>query len=152
MYSSLGLEFHRLGYSGKAEIALGKAQAYLKMPDVEASTSTRLQWHLVYAEYLVGIDNLAKSLEYFNAAGELVENDDEIAADKRTGAKIARKVKVNRMISNAAYVSGLLAFERVRLNIPRLLVITEFFVGRYQRSSPSCKALHSSKQPCESHA
>ncbi|KAI5795625.1 peptidase family C50-domain-containing protein [Geopyxis carbonaria] len=112
VYSSLGLEFHRLGYSGKAGVALGKAQAYLKMPDVEISTPTRLKWHLAYTEYLIGINNLTKSLESFQAAGELVEQDDKFAADKRARGTIAWKIKVNRIISDAAYVSGLLAFER----------------------------------------
>jgi separase len=55
---ALGLQFLRLGYTGKAGLALAKAET-LVAPQT-ASTESRLRWHIVYAEYLARIGNIAK--------------------------------------------------------------------------------------------
>jgi separase len=54
---TLGLQFLRLGYSGKAGLAFAKAELLL---DATVSIETKLQWHIGYAEYLLGIGNALK--------------------------------------------------------------------------------------------
>jgi separase len=56
--SALGLQYLRLGYSGKAGLSLAKAQGY--MEKVGGSSQAKLQWHLAYAEYLVELGNVDK--------------------------------------------------------------------------------------------
>jgi separase len=53
-----GLQFLRLGYSGKAGLAFAKAEVLLSSKI--ASTESRLIWHLAYAEYLLKIGNISK--------------------------------------------------------------------------------------------
>jgi separase len=103
-----------MGYSGKAGMSLGKAQDWLKKMPEEVSTATQLQWHLAYTEYLVTIGNLDKGLQYFNAASNIAERDEELLAAKNSGAKVAKRVRVNRIIADAAYITSLIAFETVR--------------------------------------
>jgi separase len=55
---ALGLLLLRLGYSGKAGLALAKADPLVSNQNV--STDAKLQWHLSYAEYLVHIGNTSK--------------------------------------------------------------------------------------------
>lgn len=56
--SQRALQYNRLGYSGKAGYLLAHAQHYVEKYDVACQMSISLQ--LVYAEYLVGVGNLAK--------------------------------------------------------------------------------------------
>jgi len=56
--SDLGLQYSRLGYSGKAGQALARAVKYMESYNV--STEIKLQWYLAYAEYLVEIGNFEK--------------------------------------------------------------------------------------------
>jgi separase len=56
--SELGLQYLRLGYSGKAGLALAKAEGYLEK--LGGSSQAKLQWHLAYAEYLVELGNIDK--------------------------------------------------------------------------------------------
>ena len=56
--SDTGLQFSRLGYSGKAGLALSRATRYVDSGD--GATEIRVRWHLAYAEYLVEIGNFEK--------------------------------------------------------------------------------------------
>lgn len=56
--SDLGLQYLRLGYSGRAGHALVRAVNYVETWDV--SIEVKLQWYLAYAEYLVEIGNSEK--------------------------------------------------------------------------------------------
>jgi separase len=53
-----GLQFLRLGYSGKGGLAFAKAEVLLSSK--MGSTESRLIWHLGYAEYLLKIGNISK--------------------------------------------------------------------------------------------
>jgi separase len=55
---ALGLQFLRLGYTGKAGLSLAKAESLIKSKAV--STEATLQWHISYAEYLLTIGNNTK--------------------------------------------------------------------------------------------
>jgi separase len=54
----LALQYLRLGYSGKAGLTFAKVESLLQRED--ASTESKLQWHLGYAEYLLGLGNKQK--------------------------------------------------------------------------------------------
>lgn len=56
---ALGLQFLRLGYTGKAGLSLAKAEKLIT--DYKPSTEARLRWHVAYAEYLARIGNTAKA-------------------------------------------------------------------------------------------
>lgn len=56
--STLGLQFLRLGYTGKAGLAFAKAETCIS--NENTSTEAKLQWHLGYAEYLLQIGNAVK--------------------------------------------------------------------------------------------
>lgn len=60
VYTALGLQYLRLGYSGKAGVALDKAQSHSKRPG--ASYQAQIRYSLAHAEYLLSIGNLERGL------------------------------------------------------------------------------------------
>jgi separase len=56
--SALGLQFLRLGYSGKAGLSLAKAEILIQRQSV--SIESTLKWHTAYAEYLFRIGSTDK--------------------------------------------------------------------------------------------
>lgn len=60
----------------------------------------------------MNIGNLEKAEEYFLSASSLVNEDKELMSAKISGAKIAKRVKINRIIADAAYAMSLLTFEK----------------------------------------
>lgn len=54
--STLGTQYLRLGYSGRAGLVLHKAQKYLEQSDIDAISI--LGWHMAYAEHALAIGNL----------------------------------------------------------------------------------------------
>ncbi|EKG18341.1 Peptidase C50 separase [Macrophomina phaseolina MS6] len=77
--ASLGAQYVRLGYSGKAGTVLGKAQVIVETGDVP--TEAVLQWQLAYAEYMLVLGNLEKCGETLSAAHKLAENDPALLAE-----------------------------------------------------------------------
>lgn len=55
---ALGLQFLRLGYTGKAALSLSKAEALVNHHKL--STEASLRWHIAYAEYLARLGNTSK--------------------------------------------------------------------------------------------
>lgn len=55
-YSALGLSWLQLGYSGKAGLALDKAQSYSMRSDLAAKTDL----HIAYSQYMLALGNLEK--------------------------------------------------------------------------------------------
>jgi separase len=55
---ALGLQFLRLGYTGKAGLSLARAESLVTKQTT--STEAKLRWHVAYAEYLARIGNTAK--------------------------------------------------------------------------------------------
>ncbi|EON63321.1 hypothetical protein W97_02548 [Coniosporium apollinis CBS 100218] len=107
--SRLGLQYLRLGYSGKAGLALARAQNLLI--DKEVSVEARLQWHLAYAEYLLRIGNTEKSKETLQTAEKLASQDAEIYRATQSSASLSSRIRYNRLLSDACYVQSLLSFE-----------------------------------------
>lgn len=114
IHSSLGLIYHRLGFSGKAGISLLKGQALIKEFGSSISTQTQLRWNLSYTEYLVAIGNADKGLSVLKAAGELLEGDQEFVDSRKMNDRRTSKIRTNTMIANAAYITSLIALQKVR--------------------------------------
>ncbi|KAK6536993.1 hypothetical protein TWF281_001197 [Arthrobotrys megalospora] len=113
---SLGVQYLRLGFSGKSGSILSDADAWIKKEDV--STATKLEWNLAYTEYLIstGEGNLSKGSDFMNATQEMVEQDPTVFAAAASGAKMQKRVELNRLVSRACYVSSLLALDKGSIN------------------------------------
>lgn len=98
-------------------MALAKALALINKEPTGLSSTTILQCHLAYSEYFININNLEKAEEHFITASALVSEDEELTGAKISGARIAKRVKINRIIADAAYVMSLLAFEKASDNL-----------------------------------
>ncbi|CUS09257.1 unnamed protein product [Tuber aestivum] len=108
----MGLQYLRLGYSGRSGMTMAKAQALMKKDRANVSTVTILQWHIAYTEYLVNIGNLERAEECLEAASNILEEDQDLTNARMSGARIAKRVKINRIIADAAYAMSLLTFEK----------------------------------------
>ena len=78
--SSLGLQLIRLGYSGKAGVALQKIRRYLAvetLPD-----HVLFQWHLTYGEYLLAIGHVVKNEEVLEQAHSVFSSSVELSRAK----------------------------------------------------------------------
>ncbi|KAI9817865.1 MAG: hypothetical protein M1827_000984 [Pycnora praestabilis] len=109
-FSNLGLQYLRLGYSGKAGLAFSKAKGYLDHLNCPAEIS--LQWHLAYAEYLLDIGNLEKCEESLRTARSQAEDHPNILKDAGPSATISGRIRMNKLIAKASYVYSVLAFEK----------------------------------------
>ncbi|GME24814.1 Peptidase C50 [Neofusicoccum parvum] len=105
--ASLGAQYARLGYSGKAGTALAKSQGILEAVDVP--TEAMLQWHLAYAEYMLVLGNLDKCGETLSAARALAENDPTVSAMTQPTASFSTRLRYNKLLSEASHVYSLLS-------------------------------------------
>ncbi|KKY16482.1 putative bimb_emeni cell division-associated protein bimb [Diplodia seriata] len=105
--ASLGAQYARLGYSGKAGTVLAKAQGILETGSVPAEAV--LQWHLAYAEYMLVLGNLDKCAETLSAARELAESDPVISSMSAPKASFSTKLRHYRLLSEASHVYSLLS-------------------------------------------
>ncbi|EPS43867.1 hypothetical protein H072_2091 [Dactylellina haptotyla CBS 200.50] len=113
---SLSIQYLRLGFSGKSGNVLSESDQWIKKEGV--STATKLEWNLAYIEYLLstGEGNLNKGASYLSATQEIVENDPEVLAAAASGAKMQKRIELNRLVSRACYVSSLLALDKGNIN------------------------------------
>ncbi|KAG9189610.1 separase [Alternaria panax] len=104
---ALGLQFLHLGYTGKAGSSLAKAEALLKRqaPSVEV----KLQWHMAYAEYLVGIGHTKECLATMKDAQSLAINDSQFMDLAKPTTTLSGRLRFNKIVAAAAYVQSLLA-------------------------------------------
>lgn len=78
--SSLGLQLIRLGYSGKAGVALQKVHQYLT--DETLPDHALFQWYLAHGEYLLGIGHAVKSEEAVQQAHTVLSKLVELSQAK----------------------------------------------------------------------
>jgi separase len=104
---ALGLQFLRLGYTGKAGLSLAKAEALLAQQT--ASTESRLRWHIVYAEYLARIGNIAKGVVVMIAAQKIALADQSFMDLMKPTTTLSGRLRFNRFLADAAYVHSLLS-------------------------------------------
>ncbi|KAE8824687.1 hypothetical protein PTNB85_09451 [Pyrenophora teres f. teres] len=105
--SSLGLQFLRLGYTGKAGLSLAKAEALIQRRT--CSVEARLQWHLAYAEYLLGIGNTAKCSNIMSNAQSIALADNQCMNLAKPTTTLSGRLRFNRILADASYVQSLLA-------------------------------------------
>ncbi|KAI9724848.1 MAG: hypothetical protein M1812_000124 [Candelaria pacifica] len=113
-FSCLGLQYLRLGYSGKAGLSLSRARNYLH--DVEVSNAHKTELHLAYAEYFLAIGNLEKCGESLATAGSLMKVDPDLSKHSGPSATLSGRIKMNRLLADATHVCSLLDFERGQPN------------------------------------
>ncbi|KAF2270815.1 hypothetical protein CC78DRAFT_610875 [Lojkania enalia] len=103
--STLALQYLRLGYSGKAGLALAKAEPLASRNTI--TTEAKLQWHLSYAEYLVKIGNTRKCETTLAAAESISREDSEFMNLAKSSATLSSRVRFNRILADACYVYSL---------------------------------------------
>jgi separase len=120
---ALGLQFLRLGYTGKAGLSLAKAEALVMHMTV--STESKLGWYIAYAEYLARNGNTAKRYESTTPDHRIHVNIDSITtmataqkcalADAqfmelaKSSTTLSGRLRFNRVLADAAFVSSLIA-------------------------------------------
>lgn len=123
--SDLGLQYMRLGYSGKAGLTLAKAEGLLGSAAV--STEAKLKWHLAYAEYLLGVGNVERRYDlclwYYGrtltqdsqftllAAENMGVKDEALNELSKPTAGLSGRIRFMALVSSAAYVHSLLAMQ-----------------------------------------
>jgi len=125
-YSSLGLQWLKLGYSGKAGLALDRAQNYSHQNGV--AQATMVQLHLTHSEYLLTIGNFDKwyvsllvsncwrltenSEEHLARAQAIHSQENESKSGQKTVLTLEERTSRNLLMSNAYSVYSSLALER----------------------------------------
>ncbi|KAF2032274.1 hypothetical protein EK21DRAFT_110217 [Setomelanomma holmii] len=104
---ALGMQFLRLGYTGKAGLSLAKAECIIEKQT--ASTEVRLCWHIAYAEYLARIGNTAKCTTVISTARTYALADEQFMDLARPSTTLSGRLRFNRIVADAAYVCSLLA-------------------------------------------
>ncbi|KAF1947348.1 hypothetical protein EJ02DRAFT_430161 [Clathrospora elynae] len=104
---TLGLQFLRLGYTGKAGLSLAKAEASIERHTV--STEAKLRWHMAYAEYLLGIGNHTKSATMMTAAQAMALTDRQFMDLAKPTTTLSGRLRFNRILADASYILSLLA-------------------------------------------
>ncbi|KAH7078885.1 peptidase family C50-domain-containing protein [Paraphoma chrysanthemicola] len=104
---ALGLQFLRLGYTGKAGLSLARAESVLTKRTI--STEAHLQWHIAYSEYLARIGNTAKCASTLSAAHTIASTDQQFMDMAKSSATLSGRLRFNKILADAAYVCSLLA-------------------------------------------
>ncbi|KAF2007417.1 hypothetical protein P154DRAFT_454204 [Amniculicola lignicola CBS 123094] len=105
--SSLGLQFLRLGYSGKAGLVFAKAETLVRQERI--STEAKLQWHIGYAEYLLKIGTPAKCEAILRVAQGIAHADAGFSRLAKSTKPLAGMIRYNRVLADACHVSSMLA-------------------------------------------
>ncbi|KAH7402763.1 peptidase family C50-domain-containing protein [Pyrenochaeta sp. MPI-SDFR-AT-0127] len=104
---ALGLQFLHLGYTGKAGLSFAKAEPLVQQQTT--STEARLRWHMGYAEYLLGIGNVAKCATIMSDARSITLLDHQFMSLAKPSTTLSGRVRFNRILADASYVYALLS-------------------------------------------
>ncbi|KAF1841599.1 uncharacterized protein K460DRAFT_344546 [Cucurbitaria berberidis CBS 394.84] len=104
---TLGLQFLRLGYTGKAGLSFAKAEALIARQST--STETKLRWYIGYAEYLLGIGNITKCETIMADAHSVALADQQFMVLAKPSTPLSGRLRFNRILADASYVYSLLA-------------------------------------------
>ncbi|KAF2709617.1 hypothetical protein K504DRAFT_467582 [Pleomassaria siparia CBS 279.74] len=104
---SLAHQLLQLGYTGKAGLAYAKAETLVSHETT--STDAKLRWHIGYAEYLLRIGNPTKCQTTLYAAEAIAKADVEFMGLAKSSTTLTGRVRFNRILADACYVSSLLA-------------------------------------------
>ncbi|KAI9645919.1 separin protein [Ciborinia camelliae] len=107
-YSALGLSWLQLGYSGKAGLALDKAQSFSLRSDLGAKTDL----HIAYSQYMLALGNLEKCQFHLECAeGAFILERKDIEEDK-TPLSLQEKTRLNCVVAKASMIRSMLAIEQ----------------------------------------
>ncbi|USP82455.1 hypothetical protein yc1106_09729 [Curvularia clavata] len=104
---ALGLQFLRLGYTGKAGLCLAKAEALMACRT--CTVDAKLEWHLAYAEYLLGVGNTAKCSTIMANAQSIALGDNQFLDLAKPTTTLSGRLRFNRIVADASYVQSLFA-------------------------------------------
>lgn len=104
---SLAHQLLQLGYTGKAGLVYAKAETLLSTQTI--STDAKLRWHIGYAEYLLRIKNITKCESILSAAEVIAKADAHFMSLAQPSTTLSGRVRFNRIIADACFVSSLLA-------------------------------------------
>lgn len=122
----LGVQFSRLGYSGKAGLVFARGETLLAQNAV--STEAKLHWHIGYAEYLVTIGNATERYDHpsalifqhpltaysestLAAAHAIAAKDIRFMESANPSATLSGRLRFNKILADACYVSSLVSMQ-----------------------------------------
>ncbi|TVY71488.1 Separin, partial [Lachnellula suecica] len=120
-FASLGSQWLQLGYSGKAGLALDRAEKYSHSNGV--APLTMVQLHLSYSEYLLAIGNLEKCEDHLARAQAMHTQESQSRSGQKAALTLQERTIRNLLMSNAYSIYSALALERgsphVALNLAK---------------------------------
>ncbi|TVY17118.1 Separin [Lachnellula arida] len=120
-FTNLGSQWLQLGYSGKAGLALDRAENYSHQNGV--SSPAMMQLHLSSSEYLLAIGNFEKCEDQLARAQLIHTEETEFRSGKNTVLTLEERTTKNLLMSNAYSIYSMLALERgsahISLNLAR---------------------------------
>ncbi|MCJ1463791.1 hypothetical protein MMC07_002400 [Pseudocyphellaria aurata] len=105
VYSDLGLQYIRLGYSNQAGHTLHKASKYLL--GFEISGPVLVKWNLASAEYALGLGNVMKAEEHLANAHEIYKRSAK--AENTHILPLRDRSRLAQLLADATYVHSLTA-------------------------------------------
>ncbi|KAF2837812.1 hypothetical protein M501DRAFT_995055 [Patellaria atrata CBS 101060] len=105
-YSSLGLCFLQLGYSGKCGLVLAKAQSLLDTVNVPVEPKLRL--YIAYAQYSLSLGLFQECKDTLTSAQDIAFNDPELLAMNGPTSTLSTRIKLNRLLADAYFASAML--------------------------------------------
>lgn len=108
VYSALGLQYVKLGYSNEAGHALHKASKYLL--GLGVSGPVLVKWNLASAEYALGLGNVMKAEEHHGKAHEIYEKSAEIGNSQ--SLLLRDRNRLVQMLADANRVHSLTAMAK----------------------------------------
>ncbi|CCU80328.1 separin [Blumeria hordei DH14] len=109
-FMALGLQWLRLGYCGKAGLALEQAKTYAQRSDVSSYAHLRLQ--ISTCEYLLSKGNLTEAESSLNKAQALYIQSEDHLPRSRCVSSLEQKIKINLLISDAYDIYSKVALHR----------------------------------------
>ncbi|KAF5873611.1 putative cell division-associated protein bimb protein [Botrytis fragariae] len=107
-YSALGLSWLQLGYSGKAGLALDKAQSFSLRSNLGAKTDL----HIAHSQYMLALGNLEKCQFHLECAeGAFILERKELEEDK-SPLSLQEKTRLNCVVAKASLIRSMLAIEQ----------------------------------------
>ncbi|KAF1984179.1 hypothetical protein K402DRAFT_465314 [Aulographum hederae CBS 113979] len=108
--SKLGLQYLRMGYSGKAGQVFAKVQELIENGSTTANAL--LEGRLAYAEYCLRLGNLDKCKEHLAIATNIATTSAELADLAQPTTTISGRIRLNRLTADASYVYSLYAIAK----------------------------------------
>lgn len=106
-FTHLGTQWLQLGYSGKAGLALDRAQTYSRQNGI--MPSTLLQMHLSYSEYLIAIGNYDKGEEHLLCAQTIAATEKD--SESKLPVTLEQRTLENQLVSKAHLLYSMMALE-----------------------------------------